>query len=180
MAVKFFFDFCNEDGGDQKLNFERYVLHAMLDDVLNAANQRLFMMSRGQYNFSHGHLLDGRKKAGGLEIEITDLYNDTSRPLESLSGGESFLASLSLALGLADVVQSYAGGIHLDTVFIDEGFGSLDGETLDAAMKALSELQKHDNRLVGLISHVEELRGRIDRRLEVTKDREHGSRARFV
>lgn len=111
------------------------------------------------------------------EMEVFDEYTGYARPVATLSGGETFLASLCLALGLADVVQSYAGGIHLDTILVDEGFGTLDPEALDMALKALLELQK-GGRLVGIISHVPELRERIDARLEVTKDRQ-GSSAKF-
>ena len=115
---------------------------------------------------------------GGLDMEIFDHYSGYARPLATLSGGESFLASLSLALGLADVVQACAGGVRLDTMFIDEGFGTLDSETLDVALKALFELQK-SGRLIGIISHVEELRSRIPARLEVTKTKSGGSTAHF-
>ena len=114
----------------------------------------------------------------GLDLEIHDAYTGTERPVSTLSGGESFLASLSLALGLADAVQSYAGGLHLDTMFIDEGFGSLDPEALDLALRALFDLQR-DGRLVGIISHVPDLKERLDVRLEVRGDR-RGSTARFV
>jgi DNA repair protein SbcC/Rad50 len=109
---------------------------------------------------------------------VYDTYTGTIRPVNTLSGGESFLASLAMALGLADVVQSYAGGIRLETIFVDEGFGSLDQESLDLAFQTLVELQE-GNRLVGIISHVPELRERIDVRLEVTPG-SRGSDARFV
>jgi exonuclease SbcC len=113
-----------------------------------------------------------------LDLEVHDAYSGTARPVSTLSGGESFLASLSLALGLADVVQAYSGGIQLDAVFVDEGFGSLDPEALDLALKALIDLQR-DGRLVGIISHVPTLREIIDARLEVSAERS-GSTARFV
>jgi exonuclease SbcC len=166
------------NGSQEGITFERYVLRALLWDVIDAANQRLRVMSQGQYRFQSG---DRARKnaAGGLDLEIFDEYGGAARNMATLSGGESFLASLSLALGLADVVQAYAGGIRLDTIFIDEGFGSLDTETLDVALKALLNLQK-GGRLVGIISHVEELQERIDARLEVTKTRDGGSTARFV
>ena len=113
----------------------------------------------------------------GLDIEVFDSYTGYARPANTLSGGETFLASLSLALGLADVVQAYSGGIHLDTIFIDEGFGTLDADTLDFALKALLDLEK-GGRLVGIISHVPELRERIDTRLAINKS-DRGSTAAF-
>jgi len=116
--------------------------------------------------------------AGGLDLEIFDEYTGYSRPVVTLSGGEAFLASLSLALGLADLVQQYSGGIYLDTVFIDEGFGSLDSETLDLAVNTLVDLQS-SGRLVGIISHVNELRERIDARLEIVPEA-CGSITKFV
>jgi len=159
------------------MTFQRFVLKSLLADVIEAANMRLKIMSRGQYLLQPGERAR-KNAAGGLDMEIFDAYTGYARPMATLSGGESFLASLSLALGLADVVQSYAGGIHLDTIFVDEGFGTLDAETLDMALKALIELQK-GGRIVGIISHVEELKERIDARLEVTKTRE-GSTAKFI
>ncbi len=119
---------------------------------------------------------DARKNSG-LDMEVFDNYTGCSRAANTLSGGETFLASLSLALGLADVVQAYAGGIHLDTMFIDEGFGTLDPETLDFALQSLLELQK-GGRLVGIISHVPELSERIDAQLRITRT-DRGSRAAF-
>ena len=142
------------------------------------AHERLLIMSRGQYELHAGERLSGNKQ-GGLDMEVFDHYSGYARPVATLSGGESFLASLALALGLADVVQAYAGGTRLDTMFIDEGFGTLDEDTLDVALKALFELQE-SGRLIGIISHVEELRSRIPARLEVTKTRSGGSTARFV
>ncbi len=161
-----------------RINFQRFVLAALLDDVLLTASNRLRIMSNARYTLHRVTGLDDRRFAGGLDLEVHDTYTGTSRPVATLSGGESFLASLSLALGLADVVQSYAGGIHLDTIFVDEGFGSLDPEALDLAFRALVDLQRN-GRLVGIISHVPDLKERIDARLEVTADR-RGSKARFV
>lgn len=161
-----------------KISFHRYVLRSLFRDVIDAANLRLELMSQGRYRLQNKDAAKNRNAKAGLEIEIFDEYSGKERPTETLSGGESFLASLSLALGLADVVQSYSGGIRLDTMFIDEGFGSLDSETLDMALRALMELQQ-GGRLVGIISHVEELRQRIPVQLEVTRGR-HGSSARFV
>lgn len=160
------------------INFERYVLGALLDEVLQAANIRLDEMSRHRYELQRSQAWDDKRvKQIGLDIEVFDNFTGYARPANTLSGGETFLASLSLALGLADVVQAYSGGIHLDTMFIDEGFGTLDSETLDFALKALLEL-KQGGRLVGIISHVPELRERIDTRLSIRKT-DRGSTASF-
>ncbi len=165
--------------GDRKggsITFQNYVLHAWLEDIIGAANRRLLSMTGERYELvAAAHRGGGQ---GGLDMDIFDNDTGVSRPLETLSGGESFLASLSLALGLSDTVQDYAGGIHLDTMLIDEGFGTLDSETLDTAMKALMQLQKH-GRLVGIISHVEELQQSIPVRLEVRKLPHGGSTAAF-
>ncbi len=149
-----------------RLSFHRYVLATLLDEVLEAASQRLLEMSRQRFALRR---LDGNAQgrgAGGLDLEVLDGETGTARPIATLSGGEGFLAALSLALGLAQVVQSRSGGIHLDTLFIDEGFGTLDPESLDFAIRTLIDLQG-EGRLVGIISHVTELRERIDARLEV-------------
>jgi len=164
----------NRDG----VNFHRFVLAALFEDVLSSASKRLHIMSNSRFHLQRAKDRSDRRTAGGLDLEVHDTYTGTTRPVSTLSGGEGFLASLSLALGLADVVQSYAGGIRLDTIFVDEGFGSLDPEALDLAFRALVDLQEN-GRLVGIISHVPDLRDRIDTRLEVIKDR-HGSSARFV
>lgn len=167
-------------GGDNplRMSFHRFVLAALLDEVLAAASQRLRIMSHSRYQLYRSAETADLRRAGGLELEVFDEYTGKARPVATLSGGEGFLASLSLALGLADVVQAQAGGIHLETIFIDEGFGSLDAEALDLAVRALIDLQK-GGRLVGLISHVPELKERIDTRLEITTSRS-GSAARFV
>jgi exonuclease SbcC len=117
------------------------------------------------------------RAAGGLDLQILDNYTGTDRPVATLSGGESFMASLALALGLADIVQARSGGIYLETIFVDEGFGSLDPEALDLALETLVDLQQ-GGRLVGIISHVPELKERIDVRLEIEAEK-NGSRARF-
>ncbi len=160
------------------LTFQRFVLGALLDDVTAAATERLKLMSRGRYHLQRTLERSRANAAGGLELEVFDNYTGAARSVKTLSGGETFLASLSLALGLADVVQSYSGGIHLETVFVDEGFGSLDPESLDFALRALIDLQKN-GRLVGIISHVPELKEQIDARLEV-QPTERGSTAGFV
>lgn len=166
-------------GGKNKfgITFQRFVLGALLDDVTIAATNRLKLMSRGRYHLQRTLDRARSNAAGGLELEIFDTYTGTARGVATLSGGETFLASLSLALGLTDVVQSYAGGIHLDTIFVDEGFGTLDPESLDFALRALIDLQK-GGRLVGIISHVPELKERIDARLEI-KSTKRGSAASF-
>lgn len=162
---------------DFGITFQRFVLGALLDDVADAANQRLKTMSRGRYLLGRTMDRATKRSAGGLDLEVFDNFTGYSRSVATLSGGETFLASLSLALGLADVVQSYAGGIHLDTIFVDEGFGTLDPESLDFAIKALIDLQK-GGRLVGIISHVPELKERIDARLEIALT-DKGSTASF-
>jgi len=159
------------------LTFQRFVLGALLDDVLVAATRRLQLMSRGRYYLQRTMDRARSNAAGGLDLEAFDTYTGVARGVATLSGGETFLASLSLALGLADVVQSYSGGIHLDTIFVDEGFGALDPESLDFAVRALIDLQK-GGRLVGIISHVPELKEIIDARLEISAG-EHGSTAKF-
>lgn len=164
------------DSGIKGVSFERYVLGAILEEVLSAANLRLHDMSRGRYRLERS-IEEGGRGARGLDIAVFDAYTGASRPANTLSGGETFLASLGLAMGLADVIQSYAGGIHLDTMFIDEGFGTLDPDTLDVAMETLVALQSL-GRLVGIISHVPELQQQIGAHLVVTKTDE-GSRAYF-
>ena len=161
-----------------RLTFQRYVLQSLFEDVLMIASNRLERMSRGRYRLISPGKVEDRRMAGGLDLEIFDEYTGYSRPVVTLSGGEAFLASLSLALGLADLVQQYSGGIYLDTVFIDEGFGSLDSETLDLAVNTLVDLQS-SGRLVGIISHVNELRERIDARLEIVPEA-CGSITKFV
>ncbi len=156
----------------------RFVLAALLDDVLASASERLRRMSQQRFALVRAGDRRDRRSTGGLDLEVFDAHTGVARPVATLSGGESFLASLSLALGLADVVQSYAGGIRLETIFIDEGFGTLDPEALDMAMRTLEDLQA-GGRLVGIISHVPELKERVAARLEVTPGA-RGSCARFV
>lgn len=160
------------------ITFQRFVLGALMDDVTLAATERLRLMSRGRYQLQRTLERSRSNAAGGLELEVFDTYTGVCRGVATLSGGETFLASLSLALGLADVVQTYSGGIHLDTIFVDEGFGTLDPESLDLAMRALIDLQK-GGRLVGIISHVPELKELIDARLEI-KPTKRGSTACFI
>lgn len=160
------------------ITFERYVLAAFLEDILKAANIRLKKMTQGRYYLSRTEELERKNKQSGLELEVYDNYTGKPRHVKTLSGGESFKASLSMALGLADVVQSYAGGVQLDTMFIDEGFGTLDQDSLESAINCLIDLQK-TGRLVGIISHVQELKERIDTRLEVSSTNT-GSKTKFV
>ena len=163
-------------GKKTRITLERYVLGTLLDDVANAANLRLLSMSRRRYSLHRMTDESGLGK-GGLSLEVFDSFTGRSRPANTLSGGETFLASLSLALGLADVVQSRQGGVRLDTMFIDEGFGTLDPDSLNSAMNTLIDLQ-NTGRMVGIISHVPELEERIDARLRVTPA-EKGSKAEF-
>jgi len=149
-----------------RMTFQRFVLATLLDEVLEAASIRLSRMSRNRFELQRVKEVQDQRLAGGLELEVFDHYTGTARPANTLSGGEGFMASLSLALGLADVVQSRAGGTRMEMLFIDEGFGSLDPESLDFALRTLIDLQQ-SGRLVGIISHVAELRERIDVRLEV-------------
>ncbi|MED1201883.1 AAA family ATPase [Heyndrickxia acidicola] len=150
-----------------RITFERYVLASFLDDILTAANGRLIKMTGGRYQLLRKTDRSKGNSQSGLELLVFDQYTGQERHVKTLSGGESFKAALSLALGLADIVQQYAGGVSLETMFIDEGFGTLDPESLDHAIEALMEIQS-SGRLVGIISHVPELKERIDARLEVT------------
>ncbi len=162
----------------RRIDFHTYVQLAYLADVLAAASRRLLAMTGGRFRLvTHEAALDKRAKEG-LDIDVFDANTGAVRSARTLSGGEGFMAALSLALGLADVVQRTTGGIHLDTIFVDEGFGSLDQESLDAAMRALVDLQE-GGRMVGVISHVTEMLQQIPTRLEVRGGR-GGSSARFV
>jgi exonuclease SbcC len=149
-----------------RITFERFVLASFLDDILNEANGRLRKMTSGRYELIRKTDRSKGNVQSGLELLVFDQYTGQERHVKTLSGGESFKAALALALGLADVVQQYAGGVSLETMFIDEGFGTLDPESLDQAIEALIDIQS-SGRLVGIISHVPELKERIDARLEV-------------
>lgn len=161
----------------RKLTFSSFVLQAVLDDVLQTANLRLNKISQGRYSLYRSHDIVDARKEQGLGLEIMDAFTGQARAVTTLSGGEIFFTSLSLALGLSDVLESYAGGLHLDTILVDEGFGSLDPETLDSAVSALLELQQ-GGRLVGIISHVAELKERISAQLEIIPTNQ-GSTTRF-
>ena len=170
-------DVANGQTGD-KISLQRFVLSVLLDDVLLAAGERLQIMSKGRYLLMRKQVKAKGNKASGLELEVEDSYTSKTRAVSTLSGGESFMAALSMALGLSDVVQAYAGGIKLDTLFIDEGFGSLDQESLDLAVRTLIDLQS-SGRMVGVISHVSELKEQIGVRLDVLKTA-NGSRTCLV
>ena len=157
--------------GKPKIELETYVQMAYFDRILMRANRRLLTMSSGQYELKREDENTNLKEKAGLELCVVDHYNASLRSVKTLSGGETFEASLSLALGLSDEIQSYAGGIQMDSMFVDEGFGSLDEEALSQAMKALMRLTE-GNRLVGVISHVAQLKEQIDRKIMVTKHRE--------
>ena len=148
------------------MNLETFVLAAELEEIVAAANVRLDEMSQGRYRLQHTDSKAARGAASGLGIEVLDAYTGHARPVQSLSGGETFLASLALALGLAEVVTARAGGIRLDTLFIDEGFGSLDADTLDIAMRTLDELRQ-GGRVIGVISHVEAMKDQLPAQLLV-------------
>ncbi len=161
------------EGNSLKMSIDIYVLSIKLEEVIHYANHYLRQLTNGQLEMKRKTEASGRDKYQGLDIEIIDGSLGGVRAVSTLSGGEMFLASLSLAFGLSDTVQSFAGGVHLDSLFIDEGFGSLDSETLDTAMNAITRIGK--NKLLGIISHVSELRERIPCRIEVVKNGEGSS-----
>ena len=165
--------------GKDKVMLETYIQTTYFDRIIRRANLRLVTMSGGQYELVRLKEADKIKSHSGLDLGVIDYYNNSTRSVKTLSGGESFMASLSLALGLSDEVQSSAGGIRIDTMFVDEGFGSLDPDALDMAYKALAGLIE-GNRLVGIISHVTELKNKIDRQIIVTKEKSGGSRVKLV
>lgn len=162
----------------QKIRLEAYIQMNYLDHILIYANTRLMQMTSGQYELERIGA-ENQRSQSGLDLGIIDHYNGTHRSVKTLSGGESFKASLALALGLSDEVQSTAGGIRLDTLFLDEGFGSLDEESLEQAIRVLNGLTQGD-RLVGIISHVGTLKDRIDRQVIVRKERSGGSTVELV
>lgn len=165
--------------GKEKIMLETYIQMTYFDRIIERANTRFMIMSGGQYELKRRVEADNNRSQSGLELDVVDHYNGTERSVKSLSGGESFQASLALALGLSDEIQSYAGGVRLDTMFVDEGFGSLDEEALRQAMAALAGLAE-GSRLVGIISHVAELKEKIDRQIVVTKEKSGGSRVEIV
>lgn len=163
---------------DHNLSLQRFVLATRLEDVLEVANQHVARMSQDRYRLRRHDEVRHGNRAAGLDLTVHDAYTGTERPVSTLSGGEGFQAALALALGLSEVVQRVAGGRHIETIFIDEGFGSLDPEALDRAMESLASLQA-GGRLVGIISHVADLKQRVQARIEVTPSQE-GSTVRMV
>lgn len=169
--IKRISDTANGEISGKKLTFENYILAFYFEKVVAAANERFYRMTSGQYKLvRRKDGINGRAQ-GGLELDVMDFYTGKVRNVRTLSGGESFKASLSLALGLSDVIQLGAGGVEIDAMFIDEGFGSLDAESLDSAMRILETLAG-DNRQIGIISHVSELRNRIEHKILVTRKRQ--------
>lgn len=165
--------------GKEKVTLEAYVQASFFKRIIVRANERLRIMTDGQYELKRSEEARNKVSKSGLELDVFDHRNGTLRRAETLSGGEAFMASLSLALGLSEEVQCSSGGIHIDTLFVDEGFGSLDPETLNLAMKAISNLSDGDH-LVGIISHVAELKNKIDKQIIVKKDESGGSHAEIV
>ncbi|PWM21554.1 MAG: hypothetical protein DBX97_01945 [Collinsella tanakaei] len=163
----------------KKIPLQQFVLGVMLDDVLSSANRFFSLFSRGRYSLNRTEGSVSGNALSGLDLEVLDAQNGAPRSIETLSGGEQFLASLSLAFGLSDVVQSYSGSVRLDSIFIDEGFGSLDQETLDTAMRALAQIRQ-TGRTIGIISHVTELKRHIASRIEVSPAKDGGSTACVV
>ena len=169
----------NIGSGKSKIQLETFVQMTFLDKVIALANKRLAIMSDGQYDLIRK--TEGDKQSqSGLDINVIDHYNGGERSVKSLSGGESFEASLALALGLSDVIANYAGGIKIDTMFIDEGFGSLDTDTLQKAFKALSSITEGNNKLIGIISHVDLLKEKINKQIKVTKKTCEGSSIQII
>lgn len=160
--------------GKEKIMLETFVQAAYFDRVIVRANRRLLVMTNNQYELKRRESAENNRSQSGLELDVLDHYNGTSRSVKTLSGGESFKAALALSLGLSEEIQSTAGGIKLDTMFVDEGFGSLDNVSLSQALRALDDLSE-GNRLVGIISHVAELKEKIDRQIIVKKDKTGGS-----
>lgn len=165
--------------GKEKIMLETYVQTTYFDRIIARANRRFLAMSGNQYELKRRKTAESNQAQSGLELDVLDHYNGTERSVRTLSGGESFKASLSLALGLSDEIQSSAGGIRLDTMFVDEGFGSLDEESLRQAITTLMGLSEN-NRLVGIISHVAELKEKIEKQIVVTKEKTGGSKVEIV
>ena len=161
-------DVANGQTGN-RISLNRFVLSVLLDDVLIDASRRLHLMSKGRYRLLRKEDKAKGNKASGLELEVEDAYTSKVRDVATLSGGESFMAALSLALALSEVVQAYAGGIKLDTLFIDEGFGSLDQDSLELAIRTLVDLQS-SGRMIGVISHVTEMKEQIEQRIDIYKN----------
>ena len=165
--------------GKEKIMLETYIQTTYFDRIIRRANTRLMVMTQGQYELNRRAEAENMRSQSGLELNVIDHYNGSERSVKTLSGGESFMASVSLALGLSDEIQSSAGGVKLDAMFVDEGFGSLDEQSLEQAMRALAGLVE-GNRLVGIISHVADLKQRIDKQIVVKKTKSGGSSAEIV
>lgn len=165
--------------GKERIALETYVQMTYFDRIIARANTRFMAMSDGQYELKRRIYADNKKSQSGLELDVIDHYNGSERSVDSLSGGESFKASLSLALGMSDEIQSFAGGIQLETMFVDEGFGTLSENDLQQSIKALMGLAGN-NRLVGIISHVAELKEKIDNQIVVTKSKSNGSSVEII
>ncbi len=163
----------------ERITLETYVQMTYFDRIIRRANVHLMRMSGGKYDLVRRETAENLRAQSGLDLDVIDHYNGTTRSVKTLSGGESFIASLPLALGLSEEIQMSAGGIRMDTMFVDEGFGSLDEETLQQAMRALHSLTE-GNRLIGIISHVAELRRAIDKQIVVRKEKTGGSTVRVV
>ena len=162
----------------KKTSLERYVLQQFLTEILEVANERLARLTRGRYQFELADKVGSYRSSTGLEIDIYDDNAGQVRRAHTLSGGESFIAALALAISLADVIQQRAGGIEIEALFIDEGFGSLDEESLEMAMEAL-EMIENEGRMIGIISHVRELRARILQQVFVETNGSGQSRIRI-
>lgn len=167
--------------GSKKVGLETYVQMAYFDRILDRANKRLLKMTSGRYEMKRERIdeIDRNNSAKGLDVLIVDHYEGCDRAVQTLSGGEKFLSSLCLALGLSEEIESEAGGVHLDSIFIDEGFGSLDGESISLAMKALGDLAGGE-KLVGIISHVDALKDRIDKKILVSRNMKGESKAQII
>lgn len=165
--------------GKEKIMLEAYIQSAYFERIIRKANLRLLKMTNNQYELRRQQVAANNRDKTGLDLDVVDHHNGKIRTVKSLSGGESFMASLSLALGLSDEIQSSCGGIHLNTMFVDEGFGSLDEESRILARNTLQKLSQEGNRLIGVISHVPELKA-IERQIQVHKDHNGVSTAEVV
>lgn len=165
--------------GKENIKFEVFVQMTYFDEILSRANIRLSKMSQNQFSLARKKEATNKASQSGLEIEVFDKYIGKTRDIKTLSGGETFKASLALALGLSDTVQMYSGGVELNCMFVDEGFGSLDKDNLNQVMKSLNELSQ-TNKLIGIISHIEDLKTRIDKKIIVEKDMQNNSKATIV
>jgi exonuclease SbcC len=162
----------------KKVSFERYLQISYLEQIIEAANHRLNRLSGGQFLLMRSDRQEARGRQSGLGLDVYDAYTGQTRDVKTLSGGEKFNASLCIALGMSDVIQSFQGNISIKTMFIDEGFGSLDEESLHKSVETLIDLQK-SGRMIGVISHVQELKAIFPAVLEVNKTKEGHSRTRF-